>query len=76
MSLRAALRHLDRGEWEQAHELVRKDETPLFCWAHGIAHLHEGDLDNARYWLGRAGRRFTEDKDEELAALMAAAGAA
>jgi hypothetical protein len=72
MSLATAVEHLEKGEWERAHELVREDESPLFCWAHGIAHVQEGDLDNARYWFGRAGRRFSSDAAQQVAALKAA----
>ena len=50
---------LDKGEWQAAHEIVQKDEeSPLACWAHGIVHLMEGDLPNARYWYRQAKRAF------------------
>jgi len=59
--LRRAIAHLERGEWRAAHVIVQKDEhSPLACWAHGIVHLMEGDLANARYWYGEAGRPFPE----------------
>ena len=73
MSLRTALRHLQRGEWDKAHGIVQDDEdSPLACWAHGIVHLQEGDVDNARYWFSRAGRPFSTDVPAELEALAAA----
>ena len=50
------VQHLEAGEWQSAHALVQKDATPLGCWAHGIVHLIEGDLDNAKYWYRRAHR--------------------
>jgi hypothetical protein len=57
--LSAALDLLDQGDWKAAHEIVQKDEaSPLCCWAHGIVHLMEGDLSNARYWYREAGRAF------------------
>jgi len=34
------------------------EESPLACWAHGIVHLMEGDLPNARYWYEQAKRSF------------------
>lgn len=73
-----AVRHLREGEWEKAHELVQNDESPLACWAHGIVHLQEGDIDNARYWYGRAKRPFraTLAVTAELEALGAAIHAA
>ena len=55
--LSAAVELLDRGDWKAAHEIVQRDEaSPLSCWAHGIVHLMEGDLSNARYWYREAGR--------------------
>jgi hypothetical protein len=41
---------------------VQKDEeSPLACWAHGIVHLMEGDLPNARYWYREAKQQFPAD---------------
>lgn len=60
--LKAALAFLDEGNWQSAHEIVQKDdESPLACWAHGIVHLMEGDVANARYWYREAGRAFPSD---------------
>ncbi len=57
--LRSAVAHLERGDWKAAHEIVQKDEgSPLSCWAHGIVHVMEGDLPNARYWYRQAKRPF------------------
>jgi hypothetical protein len=36
----------------------RDEESPLACWAHGIVHIMEGDLPNARYWYAQAKRSF------------------
>jgi hypothetical protein len=48
-----------KGDWTAAHEIVQQDEeSPLSCWAHGIVHIMEGDLPNARYWYGQAKRPF------------------
>ena len=60
--LAAAVRLLEKGDWRGAHEIVQQDEdSPLACWAHGIVHLMEGDLPNARYWYGEAKRAFPEN---------------
>lgn len=69
-----ALGHLHRGAWEEAHQLVQDDESPLGCWVHGIVHLLEGDRDNAGYWYERAGRDLppTFDLKTELLALESA----
>jgi hypothetical protein len=57
--LTQALTLLRQGDWEAAHLIVQKDEeSPLACWAHGIVHLMEGDVANARYWYREAKRDF------------------
>jgi hypothetical protein len=57
--LKRALEHLQANDWQAAHAIVQKDEdSPLACWAHGIVHLMEGDVPNARYWYGQAKRAF------------------
>lgn len=68
-----AVRHLVAGEWKAAHELVQKDATSLGCWAHGIVHLIEGDLENAKYWYRRAHRPLPHGNTAaaEIAALKA-----
>ena len=70
--LETALAHLERGDWQAAHEIVQKDERSApACWAHGIVHLMEGDPANARYWYRAAKRRFPEPPSvaDEIAAL-------
>lgn len=70
--LRSAVAHLERGDWKAAHEIVQKDEaSPLSCWAHGIVHVMEGDLPNARYWYRQAKRVFPNEFSvaAEIAAL-------
>ena len=57
-SLEHALDLLAEGRWQQAHEIVQKDESALAAWLHGIVHTLEGDLDNARYWYGKTDRAF------------------
>ena len=62
--LREAVKYLQANDWQAAHEIVQKDEdSPLACWAHGIVHLMEGDLPNARYWYGQAKRAFPAEPD-------------
>ena len=58
-NLERALALLESGDWQAAHEIVQKDENSrLSCWAHGIVHLLEGDIPNARYWYRQAKRPF------------------
>jgi len=65
--LRKAVAHLKAGDWRAAHEIVQQDEeSALSCWAHGIVHLMEGDLANARYWYREAKRAFPADPDAKL----------
>jgi hypothetical protein len=74
MSLGTAIRYLKRGDWERAHTLVQTDESAFGCWAHGIVHMMEGDVANARYWYRRAHRSYPPNGDAatELAALAQA----
>jgi hypothetical protein len=73
VTIGTAIRHLRKGDWASAHPLVQHDESAQGCWAHGIVHLLEGDLGNARYWFRRAGRPFPRDQDAgaEIDALAA-----
>jgi hypothetical protein len=57
-SLIRAVELLEAGAWQQAHEIVQKDESTLASWLHGIVHTLEGDLDNARYWYRKTTREF------------------
>lgn len=63
MALSSAIRHLQRGDWEKAHAIVQNDNSDMGCWAHGIVHMLEGDMGNARYWYRRAGRSFPREPD-------------
>jgi hypothetical protein len=72
--IRTALRLLQVGDWRAAHEIVQEDEeSRLSCWAHGIVHLMEGDVANARYWYRVAGRALRDGIviQDEVAALSA-----
>jgi hypothetical protein len=61
---------LEAGDWKAAHEIVQKESSTLAAWLHGIVHTLEGDLDNARYWYGKAGRgyRGREAVEDEIGA--------
>ncbi len=73
-TLQDVLLHLRAGRWTEAHNLVQHDSSPLGAWLHGIVHIVEGDLEDAEYWYGQAGRHFRsrETLDEELARFEAA----
>jgi hypothetical protein len=74
MPIGTAVRYLRKGDWQKAHAIVQEDATELGCWAHGIVHMLEGDMGNARYWYRRAHRVFPKDADPqpEIAALAVA----
>jgi len=65
-----------KGDWTKAHECAQQRETPDHAWVHAYLHRKEGDLDNARYWYGRAGRTVfngsLEDEWGEIAKAMLA----
>jgi len=56
--LQRALERLAAGDWQTAHGIVQGDASTLAAWLHGIVHILEGDLDNARGWYRKAGRPF------------------
>jgi hypothetical protein len=61
------------GKWNEAHNLVQLDESSAAAWLHGLLHVQEGDLEDAEYWYGKAGRNFRSrgTLSEELDALEA-----
>lgn len=63
-----------QGEWRAAHDLVQHDDSELGAWLHGLLHVQEGDLEDAEYWFGKAGRSFRSrgTLEEELRRLEAA----
>ena len=77
-SLERAIAHLSAGDWQKAHEIVQPDKSALAAWLHGIVHILEGDLDNARGWYRRADREFpgAEAAQAEIAAARRAVEAA
>jgi hypothetical protein len=74
MAISTAIRHLRRGDWQKAHDIVQNDNTEMGFWTHGIVHLLEGDVGNARYWFRRAHRPFPRERDAsaEIDALVTA----
>ena len=65
-----------RGEWDPAHDAVQP-ETADCAWVHAALHREEGDLPNARYWYGEAGRAAVSGsaRDEYLAIAAVLLGA-
>ena len=52
----AALWWEAKGDWERAHALVMDESGKDCAWIHAYLHRVEGDLGNARYWYGQAGK--------------------
>ena len=77
-TLNQAVDLLAAGDWQAAHRIAQNDASALGAWAHGIAHLLEGDRRNAGYWYRRAQRHLPASDDAvaaEIAALRAALAA-
>jgi hypothetical protein len=49
---------LRAGQWTQAHNEVQRHDSPQAAWLHALVHVQEGDLEDAEYWYGKAGRDF------------------
>ena len=48
---------LDRdGDWDTAHSIVQRFDTPDACWIHAYLHREEGDMWNSGYWYRRANK--------------------
>jgi hypothetical protein len=45
-----------KGDWERAHALVMDEGGKDCAWVHAYLHRLEGDLGNAHYWYGQAGK--------------------
>jgi hypothetical protein len=53
----AALWHAAKGDWKTAHDLAQEQDDEAGAWVHAYLHRVEGDLPNADYWYGQAGRK-------------------
>lgn len=76
--LAQAVALLAAGDWQPAHTIVQQEKSPLAAWLHGIVHILEGDLKNARGWYDRADREFPDPATvpSEIAAARLAVEAA
>jgi len=65
-----------KGDWTKAHESAQQDEGPAGAWVHAYLHRKEGDVANAGYWYGRAGkaaaRGSLQEEWEEIAGALLA----
>ena len=46
-----------KGDWEKSHNIVQDIHTSTGSWIHAYLHRKEGDIGNADYWYGMAGRK-------------------
>jgi hypothetical protein len=46
-----------KGHWDQAHGVVEKLDGRTAASVHAYLHRKEGDVSNAGYWYGQAGRK-------------------
>lgn len=53
------------GDFNKAHEICQSHHGRPVAWVHGYLHRKEGDLSNAGYWYGRAGKARHEGTVEE-----------
>ena len=62
-----------KGDWGKAHESAQQDEGAAGAWVHAYLHRKEGDLSNAGYWYGRAGKPQADvSLDEEWTEIVTA----
>jgi hypothetical protein len=45
-----------KGDWNRAHEVAQEVEGRDGAWVHAYLHRKQGDLGNAGWWYGQAGR--------------------
>lgn len=68
-----ALLYDAEGNWEASHNCAQDDHSSLGSWMHAYLHRKEGDISNARYWYGQAGRSlFNGTLEEEWSAIAEA----
>jgi len=48
-----------KGDWDKAHASAQAQNDAAGAAVHAYLHRKEGDLANAGYWYGRAGRPVT-----------------
>ncbi len=46
-----------KGDWEQSHNIIQDIDDRNAAWIHAYLHRKEGDIWNADYWYGKAGKK-------------------
>lgn len=58
------------NSWNEAHAKVKHRDEADACWVHAYLHRVEGDLNNASYWYGMAGKEIPQISTREEWALI------
>jgi hypothetical protein len=62
-----------RGNWDEAHAIAQDVDDADGAWVHAYLHRKEGDIGNASYWYGRAGKSPASDTlDDEWRRIVSA----
>jgi hypothetical protein len=62
-----------KDNWDKAHTIVMEASGADAAWVHAYLHRAEGDLPNARYWYGQAGKpAATVTLEDEWTAIVTA----
>ena len=62
-----------RGNWDEAHAIAQDVDDADGAWVHAYLHRKEGDIGNASYWYGRAGKPpATDALDDEWRRIVSA----
>jgi hypothetical protein len=62
-----------RGNWDEAHAIAQDVDDADGAWVHAYLHRKEGDIGNASYWYGRAGKSpATDALDDEWRRIVSA----
>ncbi len=54
-----------KGNWEKSHDIAQDIPTFEGHWIHAYLHRKEGDIWNADYWYGKAGKERSDLSIEE-----------
>ncbi len=61
-----------KGNWDQAHKIIKDHPGKEAAWIHAYLHRKEGDLSNASYWYEKAGKTMPDtDIIEEFESITA-----
>ena len=52
-----ALGYDGKGDWQQSHDIIQDIDDTNAAWIHAYLHRKEGDIWNADYWYGKAGKK-------------------